>query len=183
VTVYGVIFERDRPGVLVENLGLVGAKARHHLYWDEDQWRGFFVARRPDLVAFAYGNNEVDDDHLTLAQHEAHLRAVLARVRSAAPDASCLLIGPTDRPARDASGAIHVQPVVRDISEMHRRVAFESGCAFFDTLAWQGGLGAGIRWFHHDPPWMRDDLMHLTHDAYLRWGEVLTRALLERYDE
>lgn len=183
VTVYGVVFERDRPGVIVENLALVGSKARHQLYWDEDQWRGFFVARRPDLVALAYGNNEVDDRHLTLAQHEAHLRAVLARIRSAAPDASCLVVGPTDRPKRDASGAIHVQPVVRDISELYRRVALDTGCAFFDTLAWQGGLGAGIRWYRHDPPLMRDDLMHLSHDAYLRWGEVLTRALLERYDD
>lgn len=183
VTVYGVVLERDRPGVVVENLGLVGAKARHQLYWDEDLWRGFFVARRPDLVAFAYGNNEVDDDHLTLAQHEQHLRAVLARIRAAAPDASCLLIGPTDRPRREPDGSLRAQPIVGEISEMQRRVASDVGCAFFDTLAFQGGLGSGIRWLAHDPPLMRDDLMHLSHDSYIRWSEVLTRAMLARYDD
>ncbi len=181
MTVFGVVFERDRPGVLVDNLGLVGAKARHQLYWDPDLWRGFFASRRPDSIALAYGNNEVDDDHLTLAQHEAHLREVLARLRAAAPGASCLLIGPTDRPARGEDGRPVVQPIVRDISEMHRRVALDVGCGFFDTLAFQGGLGAGIRWLEHDPPWMRDDMMHLTRDGYLRWGDVLTAALLEGY--
>ncbi|HEY8429138.1 MAG TPA: GDSL-type esterase/lipase family protein [Sandaracinaceae bacterium] len=182
VALYGVAFERDRPGVVVDNLGLVGAKARHQLYWDADQWRAFFVSRRPDLVALAYGNNELDDTHLSLAQHEAHLRAVLRRLREAAPDASCLLIGPTDRPLRRADGAIVDRPLVEDMTAMHRRVAFDEGCAFFDTLAFMGGLGAGRRWLAADPPLLRDDLMHLTHDAYLRWADVVTDGLLAGLD-
>ncbi len=183
IVVYGVAMERDRAGVIVDNLGLVGAKARHHLYWDHDQWRAYFAPRRPDLIAFAYGNNELDDDHLGIPQHEAHLRAVVRRVREAAPHASCLLIGPTDRPARREDGAIVDQPLVREMTEMHRRVAFDEGCAFFDTLDFMGGLGAGRRWLAHDPPLLRDDLMHLTHEAYLRWADVLTDALLAEHDE
>lgn len=181
VTIYGVLFDRDRPGVVVDNLGLVGAKARHHLFWDEDQWRGFFAVRRPDLVAFAYGNNELDDRHLGVREHEAHLREVLARVRTAAPNASCLLIGPTDRPRRREDGAVESQPLVEEMTAMHRRVAHDSGCAFFDTLAFMGGPGAGVRWLNTDPPLLADDLMHLSRDAYLRWGDVLAAALLERY--
>lgn len=183
VTLYGVVMERDRPGVIVDNLGLVGAKARHHLHWDADQWRGFFVERRPDLVVLAYGNNELDDDHLTLAQHEEHLRAVVRRVREAAPGASCVLIGPTDRPARREDGSSVDQPLVREMTTMHRRVAHDLGCGFFDTLAFMGGLGAGRRWLAHDPPLLRDDLMHLSREAYLRWADVLTEALLANYDE
>lgn len=182
VAVYGVAFDRDRPGVILDNLGLVGAKARHHLYWDADQWRAFFVARRPDLVALAYGNNELDDTHLTLAEHEAHLRAVVRRLREAAPEASCLLVGPTDRPIRRADGSIVDRPLVEDMTAMHRRVAFDEGCAFFDTLAFMGGLGAGRRWLAADPPLLRDDLMHLTRDAYLRWADVVTDGLLAGVD-
>lgn len=182
VVFYGAIMERDRPGVIVDNLGLVGAKARHHLYWDADQWRAFFVPRRPDLIVLAY-NNEIDDDHLTLAQHEEHLRAVLRRLREAAPDASCLLMGPTDRPARRDDGAIVDQPIVRDMTAMHRRVAFDAGCAFFDTLAFMGGVGSGRRWLAHDPPHLRDDLMHLTREPYLRWADVVTDGMVAGYDE
>ncbi len=183
VTIYGAILERDRPGVVVENLGLVGAKARHHLWWEPDQWRGFFVARRPDLFALVYGVNETDDDHLTMAQHEAQLRQVLGRLREAAPDASCLIVGPTDRPTRRADGTLAVLPVLGEMAEMQRRVAFDESCAYFDTLAFQGGLGAGIRWVASDPPHLRDDLIHLSSDAYKRWGDVLASALLENYGE
>lgn len=181
VVVYGVLFDRDRAGVRVENLGLVGAKVRHHLLWDEDQWRAFFAPRRPDLIALAYGTNEADDTHLTLEQHEAQLRAVLRRVRDAAPDASCVMIGPTDRLRRRDDGTLYADPLIPTITELQRRLAFEAGCGFFDTLSFQGGLGAGIGWLERDPPWMRDDLVHLTRDGYLRWGETLTEALLAGY--
>lgn len=181
VTVYGVIFDRARPGVIVDNLGLVGAKARHHLYWNEDQWRGFFAPRNPDLIALAYGNNELDDRHLTLAEHEAQLVAVLTRLRGAAPGTSCLLVGPTDRPARREDGSVVSRPLVAEMTAMHRRVAHREGCAFFDTLAFMGGPGAGIRWLERDPPLLKQDLMHLERDGYRRWADVLAAALLADY--
>ncbi|MFK7985426.1 MAG: GDSL-type esterase/lipase family protein [Sandaracinaceae bacterium] len=181
VRAYGFVFERARPGVLVDNLGLVGSKARLQLLWDEPLWRQHFESRRPDLIALAYGNNEATDTHLTIAQHEAHLRRVMDRLESAAPDASCLLIGPTDRPRERDDGALEPRPVIADLTEMQRRVAFDRGCGFFDTLAFQGGLGASLVWLANDPPYMRDDRQHLTRQGYRRWGEELTRALLEGY--
>jgi hypothetical protein len=181
VRAYGFVFERDAPGVLVDNLGLVGSKARHQLLWEPTLWRRFFVSRHPDLVALAYGNNEATDTHLTIAQHEAQLREVMARLQEAAPDASCLLIGPTDRPRSTEHGGLEPRPVIAELTAMHRRVAFDHGCGFFDTLAFQGGLGASLRWLAHDPPYMRDDHQHLTRHGYRRWGEELTRALLAGY--
>ena len=181
VAIFGVIMEREGAGVLVENLGLVGSKARHQLLWDEVLWRRYFVRRRPDLVALAYGNNETTDTHLEIADHEAHLRATLARIRAAAPRASCLLIGPTDRPRVLDDDTLEPRAVVAELTEMQRRLARESGCAFFDTLAFQGGLGASVVWLAHDPPYMRDDRLHLTRRGYLRWGDALTQALLDGY--
>jgi lysophospholipase L1-like esterase len=182
VIVYGVLFDRDEPGVQVENLGLVGSKVRHQLFWEESSWRAFFTPRQPDLIALAYGTNEVEDTHLTLADQERQLRQVIARLRSAAPNASCLLIGPTDRLRRRADGGLEPEPMLVELSRMQRAVAIDVGCAFFDTLAWQGGPGAGIRWMQHDPPLMRDDLIHLTGLGYERWGDALIDALLHGYE-
>lgn len=182
VTVYGVVMEREGPGVIVDNLGLVGSKARHQLLWDEEQWRALFTRRAPDLVMLAYGNNETTDTHLTLAEHEAHLREVLDRIATAAPDAGCALVGPTDRPRLRDDGGLEPFEVVTQITEMQRRVAADRGCAFFDTLAFQGGLGVGADWMAREPPLMRDDRQHLTRDGYLAWGNALTRALLLAVD-
>lgn len=182
VTVFGVIAEREVPGVIVHNLGLVGSKARHQLLWDEAQWASYFRRLDPDLVVFAYGNNETTDTHLGVADHERHLREALARVRREASDASCVILGPTDRPreADDGSG-LEPRPVVAELTEMQRRVAADLGCGFFDTLAFQGGLGAGATWLHHDPPYLGPDLQHLTRQGYLRWGEAIVRSLLTGY--
>ncbi|HJL15816.1 MAG TPA: GDSL-type esterase/lipase family protein [Sandaracinaceae bacterium LLY-WYZ-13_1] len=182
VTVFGVTMDRETPGVVVDNLGLVGSKARHQLLWDEALWRGFFVERRPDLIALAYGNNETTDTHLEVEDHEAHLRSLMARLQSAAPGASCLLIGPTDRPRALDDGTLGPRPVVAELTEMQRRVAAEHGCAFFDTLAFMGGLGGGIAWLRHDPPYLQDDRQHLSREGYHRWGEALAHALLEGYE-
>lgn len=178
IYLFGVVMERDRPGVIVDNLGLVGSKARHQLLWDEALWRRYFVARDPDVVMLAYGNNETTDTHLTIAQHEAQLREVLDRIAEATPDAACMLIGPTDRPRLLDDGTLEPFEVVQDLTEMHRRVARDRGCAFFDTLAFQGGLGASLDWIARDPPLMRDDRQHLTRESYLAWGTTLTRATL-----
>ncbi len=181
VVVFGVLLDRDTPGVQVENLGLVGAKLRHQLFWDEGSWRDFFAPRRPDLIALAYGTNEVEDTHLTLAHQEERMRAAIARLRTGAPEASCLVIGPTDRLRRRADGGLEPEPRLGEIAEMQRAVARDVGCAFFDTLRFQGGPGAGIRWIEERPPAMRDDLVHLTPLGYRRWADALVDALLRGY--
>ncbi len=177
VTVYGVVMERDAPGVLVHNLGLVGSKARNHLLWDEAQWASYFTRLEADLVIFAYGNNETDDTHLEVADHERQLRDALARVRRAAPEASCLLVGPTDRVRETPEGPAPL-PLVAEMTEMQRRVARDLGCGFFDTLAFMGGLGGGLTWLRHDPPYLGPDHVHLGREGYLRLGEALVRSLL-----
>lgn len=180
VPLFGALFERARPGVVVDNLGLIGAKARHLLLWDEASFRALLVARKPDLVAFAYGNNESTDAHLGIEDHRRDLEAALRRVRRALPHASCVLMGPTDRPRRTRRG-LAARPVVEAISGMTRAVALAHGCAFFDTLGMMGGLGGGARWRGYDPPWLGDDLQHLTREGYHFWGYALHRALLAGY--
>jgi len=182
VTVFGTVFEReDVPGVIVHNLGLVGSKARHMLLWDEAQQAFFLRDLAPDLVVFAYGNNESSDTHLEIPTHERHLHEALDRIDRAAPDASCLLVGPTDRPRELDDGSLQPRQVVADLTDMIRRVAAERGCGFFDTLEFQGGLGASIGWRQHDPPYVRTDLQHLSRYGYRRWGEAILRALLAGY--
>jgi len=182
VTVFGAVFEREGvPGVLVHNLGLVGSKARHMLLWDEEQQAFFLRDLAPHLVVFAYGNNETSDSHLTIPTHERHLHEALDRMDRAVPEASCLLLGPTDRPRELEDGSLEPRQVVEDLTEMIRRVAAERGCAFFDTLEFQGGLGASIGWRQHDPPYVREDLQHLSRYGYRRWGEAILRGLLAGY--
>src|SRR5690606_4446828 len=93
VRIFGVSLEREAPGVIVDTLGINGSRARSHLLWEENLYREHLQQRNPDLVVLAYGTNESGDDQ-PVADYEAELHQVLARVKSTVPDASCLLIGP-----------------------------------------------------------------------------------------
>ncbi|UJR79651.1 GDSL-type esterase/lipase family protein [Sandaracinus amylolyticus] len=178
VRVFGVVLERDRPGVIVDQLAIAGAKARHQLLWDEATWSALWSPRPPDFVALSYGNNELDDHHLTFAQHEQHFVDVIGRVRRHSPDASCLVIGPSDRQVRGVRGEWKSPGALPLFVAMQRRIAHAHGCAFVDVLAWQGGPGAVERWLASDPPLERDDRMHFTEQGYRRLGADLLRVLL-----
>lgn len=178
VRLFGVVLEREGSGVVVDQLGLAGAKARHPLLWTESVWYDLLVSRRPNLFIFSYGNNETDDHHLTDAQHIAHFDAMLTRFRTRFPSTSCLVVGPTDRLLPDANGVLTTPPLITTLRDAQRRIAHEQGCAFFDTLAWQGGPGAMARWRDQTPPLAREDGIHFTESGYRLLGAQLVRSLV-----
>ncbi len=178
VRLFGLVVERPVAGVVVDTLGIPGSRAADMLRWDPDLWREHVRRRAPDLVALAYGTNESGDDEVPIEDYEASLREVLARVREAAPGASCLLIGPSDRPVRLADGALAARPRTLQINEVQRRLAFEHGCGFFDLLDFTGGPLSLAAWAAADPPLAQPDLVHLTKEGYERLGRAIAGALL-----
>ncbi|MBC7172889.1 MAG: hypothetical protein H5U40_10695, partial [Polyangiaceae bacterium] len=99
VRLFGVALGRNVPGVVVDTLGINGSRARNQLAWEDYTYRDHLRRRSPDLVALAYGTNESGDEQ-PIREYMADLTRVLTRIREAVPDASCLLIGPSDRPLK-----------------------------------------------------------------------------------
>ena len=178
VWLFGVAVERDRPGVVVDTLGINGSRARYQLLWDEAIHREHLARRKPDLVVLAYGTNESGDES-PLPDYERDLRAVVERVREAAPDSSCLLIGPSDRPMQVEERVFEDRTRTARIIEVQHRVALEHGCGFFDLVAFQGGALSMLQWAASDPAYASQDHVHFTRVGYQRLGEVLLAALLE----
>ncbi len=181
VRLFGVAVEREAPGVIVDTLGINGARARYQLLWDDALYREHLARRRPDLVVLAYGTNE-SGDRRPIADYEASLRGVVGRVREVAPNASCLLIGPSDRPLSRADGAFEDRPRTADIVAVQHRVALSAGCAFFDLVAFSGGPLSMVEWAAMDPAYAAPDHVHYTRRGYERLAEVLEAALLEGLD-
>jgi len=181
VRIYGVAVEREAPGVVLDALGINGARAASHLYWDEALWQEHMRRRLPDLVILAYGTNESGDDEQPIATYEANLRQVVERVQRTVPLASCLLVGPSDRPVmnRGRTGTIRLRTL--EIVAAQRRVSRDYGCGFFDLVAWGGGPMHMMEWAAAEPAWAGRDHVHFTPRAYRRMGEVITNALLANY--
>ncbi|MCB9575051.1 MAG: hypothetical protein H6709_23495 [Kofleriaceae bacterium] len=100
VDVFGVALERARPGVVVDGLGIVGLQMSHLWRWDWTVIGPQLAHRAPALVVLQYGTNEVDDSDLDLDTFVARYTELIGRIRSAAPDAAILMLGPPDMATR-----------------------------------------------------------------------------------
>ena len=87
---------RGAGGVIVSNLGTVGAQLVHLDRIDGDIAAAETAAYRPDLVVVAFGTNEAFLPKFSSAEYESRLRAGIARVKRLAPGVPMLLIGAPD---------------------------------------------------------------------------------------
>ncbi|MCB9594436.1 MAG: hypothetical protein H6719_17015 [Sandaracinaceae bacterium] len=181
VRIFGVSVEREQAGVIVDTLGLNGARAVSQLLWQEDLDAPSLRNINPSLVVLAYGTNESGDDSHPIEDYETELWQVVGRMRGTVPNASCLLIGPSDRPRRE-DGELVDRPRTHQVIEVQRRVARAFGCGFFDLVEFGGGPLSMVRWAAADPPYAQRDLVHFTGRAYLRLGEVLHDAIMAGYE-
>ncbi len=175
---FGVIAESREPGLVLDTAGIDGAKARTPLAWNEQAWVSGLQARPPELVILAYGTNEVYE-RIDPERYIQDYRDLVGRIRQGAPEAACLIVGPTDV-ARPEGGS---QPRVQAISQAQKVAAEELGCAFIDTQRLMGGEGAFMSWAAKRPPWGTSDNVHLTVEGYRELGRRTAELILSEYDQ
>jgi lysophospholipase L1-like esterase len=180
---FGVSVERDVPGVVLDTLGIPGARVRYHLLWQDAIYREHLARLKPSLVVLAYGTNEAGDDDVPIEKYANDLQAVLARIRSVVPNASCLLIGPSDHPISNGNGTYSDRPRTAEIIAAQRQAAERFGCGFFDLVAFMGGPLSMLRWTAAVPPFGTPDHIHFMRRGYEELGRVLYDGLMAGYSE
>ncbi len=180
VRLFGVAFERGH-GVVVDTLGVDGARARNWQRWDPEVWRDAVTARPPSLVTIAYGTNEAVDLDRPMSAFAADFTEVLRRIREAAPQADCVVLGPGDFPERTPDGFVP-RPRLAEIIAVERELALAHGCGFWDELAFMGGPGSMTRWVGTAPPLAREDHLHFRPAGAAVKGHLLVDALVLGHD-
>ena len=161
VRVFGITAEKPGPGIVYDSLGLNGASITvlSRMY-NAAHWAAELQHRNPHLVIVNYGTNEADFDDFVDKQYEKELREAIRRVQAALPEASILVMSPMDRGHRAGHGAIETMPTIPRIVAIQKRVALETGCAFFDTYSAMGGEGTMGRWYAAQPRLVSADFIH-----------------------
>lgn len=182
VRAYGVVLENDGPGVVWDQFSWLGAFTRRMLAWDEAHIAGQVAHRDPHLIAFTYGGNDlrrVISGKLSGERYVQEYVESIERVRAGKPEASCLVIGITDRSRTRALTVLedHMQTIV----DAQRETARQAGCAFFDSYAAMGGPGSSRKWRKMDPPLSAGDLKHLTHEGRVVLGGWIYDAIMVEY--
>jgi len=175
VRLFGYRFDKDQPGVQYSSLGVNGAQIQMVLrYYEPKQWTAALQHEDPALVVLNYGTNESVYPAYVEKQYPDELRKVIARIRTALPKASILLMGPMDHGET-------TPPVLEKLVEIQKQIAEETGCAFFNTFHAMGGAGTMNRWYHSEPRLVSADFMHPLPAGAARVGELFESALMEAY--
>ncbi|HVR18483.1 MAG TPA: GDSL-type esterase/lipase family protein [Polyangiaceae bacterium] len=173
----GLVAEGTEPGVVLDTIGIDGARAATPLAWNADAFSADVAARKPELVVFAFGTNEAFDTRNADAI-VGELGELVGRARRGAPNADCLIVGPPDAAAPDLTS----MPRVVELDAAERRAAETYGCGYFSLFQAMGGANGFSRWMREIPPLARVDRIHLTIGGYERLGDVLAAALIESYE-
>lgn len=172
---------QSKPTALADAMSVPGGLLRG---WSQTDRRWFAdpagAASGYSLILVEYGTNEGAAADFSRDQYTAYLRSNLARLRSFAPRARCVLIGPPDRGLAGAAwpqASLRHALVHRQIALVQQLTAPEFDCEFWDWQAAMGGPGSALRWAAMDPPLMQPDLIHPTARGYRHSGRMFGQAL------
>ncbi|QRN98031.1 hypothetical protein JRI60_02855 [Archangium violaceum] len=183
--VLGVVLQHQRPGIVLDTLGVPSADANLFLRAQEDIFRAQLAERSPRLLLFILGGNEakrLEWGRSNLAEVEEGLRTFIRRSRAASPDSACLVMGPIDA-VRGGNGPnkLTQRPYLDEVIGIERQIALAEGCAFFDIFSAMGGSGSLARFVQAG--FVHEDLVHPRSHGLDLLGQLLTDALLRGWVE
>lgn len=177
---FGAVLERSVAGVVLDAIGIQGARIRFLDEQDDAHWAEQLRFRAPNLLVYQFGANESADGFVyPMADYNRTMQQVLRQGKTAVPDAGCLVIGAMDRAVKrdDQLITLKVLPVLID---EQRKAAADVGCAFFDTYTAMGGRGSMARWVKRGLG--QADLTHPTAIGAEIIGNWVYRALMDGFE-
>ncbi len=182
VRLFGYRFDKNRRGVEYSSLGVNGAQVQMVVrYFETGQWTAVLQHENPDLVVLNYGTNESIFPEYIEKQYPDELRTVITRIREALPHASLLVMSPMDRGVMEG-GEIVTPPALEKLIDVQRRIAAETGCAFFNTFEAMGGAGTMGRWYLAQPRLVSADFMHPLPQGAAKVGALFEGELIQAYE-
>jgi lysophospholipase L1-like esterase len=183
---YGVVLERDVPGVVWDELSLIGSFTQRLDYQDPEHLGWQLRRRNVDLMVFIFGGNDVQRENgdlkTTMQPYENEYSRVIGKFRAGRPEASCMVMSLIDHGSR-VENTVRTRSIVPRLVNSQRRVAEAHGCAFFDTFHAMGGENSIGRWYQARPQLAAPDFSHPTAAGQAVIATLLYRALMKRYGE
>jgi len=191
VMLFGVALDRDVKGVVMDSMGINGARASSQLEWNPRLFADHLTRRSPDLVVLAYGTNAIGDDDDPIEAYERRFDLVVNRVNSLLPEASCVIIGPSDRPVKvkppkgdtDTPLRFLKRPRQAQVIEVQKKISARYGCGYWDMAAASGGDLSFVSWVASEPRLAARDYVHFTRRGYERMADLFWTELMGGFDK
>ncbi len=170
----------EDAAIVFDVFGLPSATIRGWANADMAYLKKSIAADDYRAIVLEFGTNEGAVDRFNPSAYAAMLDASLRNVRQVLPQASCVLMGPTDRgmrmPKDRKTGRIdllYYARVHQQITRIQGEVGARFGCGVWDWQRFMGGPGSMYVWARDQPPLAAGDLIHLTPAGYRRTAAAL----------
>jgi lysophospholipase L1-like esterase len=195
VDLLGWAVERRGPGIIYENHGTIGATVDILTQMTPEAVSYELTVRRPALIVVAFGTNEGFADNLDIERYTGRFRAAVAELQRRAPQAAILVLGTPDanrvahgcEAARCGSAAGECTwaepPKLAGVRDAQRRIARESGWAYWDWFQAMGGACSIDRMAGADPALAMPDHVHLNKTGYQGIADTLFGDVMDAYGD
>lgn len=181
---YGVVLERDVPGVVWDELSLIGSFTQRLDFQKASHLAAQLEQRDIDLMVFMFGGNDVQREFQDLKRrmtpYEREYKRVITKFRKGRPRADCMVMSLIDHGKRRGKRVV-TRPIVPRLVKSQRKVAKQMGCAFFDTYLAMGGKNSIGRWYRARPQLGAGDFSHPTAAGQRVIANLVYRALMKEY--
>ena len=174
VLVFGVVFENDEPGIVVDGLGIKLLALNYMDNMDSAQFKAGLKARNYDLVIFHTGTNM-----WAPKKHFDWAKSVFDHVKQAlGNDVSILVLSPPDFVKRKKGKTLQAEPRMFACAREKRQITLDNKVAFWDFYEAMGGLGSVFQW--RKQKLVTKNHVHYTAEFHDLMMHKFTNSLLER---
>ena len=170
--VYGVSLETDK-GVIVDNIPMRGCSGNIFTKIDSTQLSTFYHETNTRLIILQFGGNmipQTENPSTIRGYVRGTMRQQIRYIKACAPQASILLIGPSDM-STNIDGVMTTYPLVPYMDQQFRKMAQEEGIAYWSIYEAMGGYNSMVVW--HDKGLAGSDYVHFTRAGANNIGKKL----------
>jgi len=175
--VYGLSQESE-TGVIVDNIPMRGCLGLVFNKIDSAQLASFYSEQNVRLIIMQFGGNAIPSNRNpgTIQGIVKGLRQQVQLIRSLAPEASILFIGPSDM-LTQTEGEWITYPMVPYMDRLLRKMALDENIAYFSLYRWMGGAGSMLHW--QEIGLAGTDGVHFTRAGARKAGNAVANWILE----
>ncbi|MGZ4038392.1 MAG: GDSL-type esterase/lipase family protein [Bacteroidia bacterium] len=177
---YGASLEGGK-GVMVDNIGLRGSSGTFFNQSNFSQLKQFYDYLNVKLIILQFGGNTLPylKDKAQALSYAGYLKSQIASIKKLAPQASILVIGPADMSVKQGTDYV-THPLLEDLRDAIRQMAFDSDCAFFDMYDCMGGKNSMVAWV--DQGIAAKDYIHFSPQGARKIATLLYSSLINDYN-
>jgi lysophospholipase L1-like esterase len=174
---YGVSLETDK-GMIVDNIPMRGCSGNIFTKMDSTQLSDFYRETNTRLIILQFGGNMIPqtENPATISGYvRSTLRQQVRYIRSCAPEASILFIGPSDM-STNVDGQMTTYPLVPYMDRLLKKMAAEEHIAYWSMYDAMGGKDSMVRWV--EVGLAGSDYVHFTRAGANKIGKTLYEWLM-----